>query len=61
MTGQALSQPDIQIAQLLIGVTTAVFIGSRFLPPRYRQLTGRIMTGLYLIGVAVLLVYVLYR
>jgi hypothetical protein len=50
-----------QLAQLLILATVAVFIGSRFLPPRYRHRVGVALTGCYLAGVAAFLVYLLLR
>jgi hypothetical protein len=56
LTGQ-----DARIAQILIGVTIAVFIGVRFIPPRYRQTVGLTLTVCYLAGVAVFMAYVLLR
>jgi hypothetical protein len=50
-----------QLAQLLILVTVGVFIGSRFLPPRYRQKVGIGLTICYLAAMAGFLVYLLLR
>lgn len=50
-----------QLAQLLILVTVAVFIGGRFLPPRYRQRVGVALTVCYLAGIAAFVIYLLLR
>jgi hypothetical protein len=50
-----------QLAQLLMLATVAVFIGCRFLPPRYRQRVGVALTVCYLVGVAGFLIYLLRR
>ncbi len=49
------------VAQFLILVATAVFIGGRFLPQRYRQRVGIAATVCYLAGIAAFLVYLLMR
>ena len=56
-----LAPTDIQFGQLLIAITTAVFVRSRFLPTRYRPIVGRIMTICYLVGATMLIAYVLFR
>lgn len=56
-----LSPRDIQTAQILVGIATAVFIGGRFLPPRLRQPVGIALTACYLVGVAAFMAYVLMR
>ena len=61
MIDWTLSPREIQAAQLLIGVTLAVFIGVRFVPPRYRQTVGFVLTICYVIGVAAFMVYALTR
>jgi hypothetical protein len=45
----------------MIGLALAVFIGGRFLPPRYRQLVGVAVTVCYLVGLAAFVVYVVLR
>ena len=50
-----------QLAQLLILATVAVFIGGRFLPPRYRQRVGVALTICYLAGIAAFAIYLLLR
>lgn len=52
---------DMQISRLLIGITTAVFIGTRFVPPRLRPIVGRILTACYLIAAVILGVYIFHR
>jgi hypothetical protein len=56
-----LSPREIQIAQLLVGVATAVFIGVRFVPPRFRQRVGVALTICYLFGIAAFMSYLLMR
>jgi hypothetical protein len=51
----------LQLARLLILVTVGVFIGSRFLPSRYRQRVGIGLTICYLAGIAAFAVYLLLR
>jgi hypothetical protein len=51
----------MRIAQLMVGIATAVFIGGRFLPPRYRQPVGVMLTVCYLIGIAAFMAYVVLR
>jgi ABC-type transport system involved in cytochrome c biogenesis permease subunit len=55
------SQQTLQLAQLLILAATAVFIGSGFLPPRYRQRVGGAFTVGYLAAVAAFAIYLLMR
>jgi hypothetical protein len=50
-----------EVARLLTLVTVAVFVGSRFLPSRYRQRVGVALTICYLAGIAAFLVYLLLR
>jgi hypothetical protein len=57
----ALSPREFQVAQLLVGVATAVFIGMRFVPPRLRQRVGITLTVCYLLGIAGFMVYLLMR
>jgi hypothetical protein len=57
----SVSPRAFQLAQLLILVTLAVFIGGRFLPPRYRQRVGVALTVCYLVGVAGFAIYLLLR
>ena len=58
---EALSPLEIRSAQILVGITTAVFIGLRFLPERYRHGVGVGMTVCYLAGIAAFIIYVLIR
>jgi hypothetical protein len=54
--------PDAaRLAQLLILVTVAAFVGVRFLPSRYRQPVGVALTVCYLAGTAVFVLYLLVR
>jgi hypothetical protein len=55
------SPQTLQLVRLLILVAAAVFIGSRFLPPRYRQRVGIVTTICYLAGVAGFVIYLLMR
>lgn len=55
------SLQTLQLVRLLILVATAVFIGSRFLPQRYRQRVGLVTTIGYLAGVAAFVIYLLLR
>jgi hypothetical protein len=57
----SLSPHASQFAQFLILLATAVFIGGRFLPQRYRQRVGVVTTVCYLAGVAAFMVYLLVR
>jgi hypothetical protein len=50
-----------QLAQLLILMTLAVFIGGRFLPLRYRQRVGVALTVCYLAGIAAFVIYLSLR
>ena len=59
MNNAALTPQEIQAARILVGITIAVFIGVRFVPPRYRQTIGITLTVCYLAGVAAFMVYVL--
>ena len=61
MTDWALSPREIQAGQILLGLATAVFIGLRFVPPRYRQRIGIALTVCYLLGVAAFMVYLVMR
>ena len=61
MIDWSVSPHAFQLAQLLILVTVTVFIGGRFLPPRYRQRVGVALTVCYLAGVAAFLVDLLLR
>jgi hypothetical protein len=56
-----LSPREIQVVQIMVGIATAVFIGGRFLPPRYRQTVGATLTVCYLIGIAAFVVYAMLR
>jgi hypothetical protein len=53
----ALSPREIQAARIMVGIATAVFIGGRFLPTRYRQPVGIALTVCYLIGITAFLLY----
>jgi hypothetical protein len=55
---EPLSPLEIQSAQILVGVTTVIFVSSRFIPVRYRHTVGVWMTACYLVGVAAFMVYV---
>jgi len=57
----ALAPTDIRLGQVLITVTTAVFIGSRFLPPRHRPIAERVMMVCYPTGAAILIAYFVFR
>ena len=61
MSNEVLSPREIQVAQLIVGIATMVFIGGRFLPPRYRQTVGVTLTVCYLLGIAAFVVYVVFR
>jgi len=61
MTNEVLSPRVIQVAQIMVGVASAVFIGRRFLPPRYRHTVGVTLTVCYLLGIAAFIVYVVVR
>jgi len=61
MTNEFLSPREVQVAQIMVGVATAVFIGGRFLPPRYRQPVGITLTVCYLAGFAGFIAYVVFR
>jgi hypothetical protein len=52
---------EAQVAQALILVATAVFIGGRFLPQRFRRPVGITLTVGYLVGVVVFIVWMLVR
>jgi hypothetical protein len=57
----AMSPREVQTAQLVVGIATAVFIGGRFLPVRYRWSVGVGLTVCYLIGLGGFAIYVLVR
>ena len=61
MINEVLSPREIQVAQIMVGVTAAVFIGGRFLPPRYRRPVGVTLMICYLAGLAAFAVYVVVR
>ena len=61
VTNEALSPRDIQAVQLLAGVAMAVFVGGRFLPPRYRQPIGLTLTVGYVTGIVIFAIYVFLR
>jgi hypothetical protein len=61
MLNQPLTGREIQIVQLLIAVAIAVFVGLRFLPPRFRRPVGVALTGAYLFGIAAFAIYVMAR
>ena len=61
MIDWSFSPREFHLAQLLVLVGTAVFIGGRFLPPRYRQRVGIALTVCYLGGIAAFIVYLLVR
>ena len=61
MTNDFLSTREIQVAQIMVGLATAVFIGGRFLPRRYRQPVGVTLTVCYLLGIAGFVAYVVFR
>lgn len=61
MIDWSLSAREFRVAQLLVLIATAVFIGLRFLPPRYRRPVGVTLTVCYLIGVAGFMIYVVTR
>ncbi len=42
----------------MFGITLAVFVGIRFIPPQYRQRVGIALTACYVIGLAAFIVYV---
>lgn len=58
MITDPLSPRAIQIAQVMFGITLAVFVGIRFIPPQYRQRVGIALTACYVIGLAAFIVYV---
>ena len=49
---------EFQIAQVMAGLATAIYIGGFFLPPRYRQRVGLTLTVCYLVGIAVFVICV---
>jgi hypothetical protein len=55
------SPETLQLVRLLILAAAAVFIGSRFLPQRYRQRVGVMTTICYLAGIAAFVIYLLVR
>jgi Ni,Fe-hydrogenase I cytochrome b subunit len=55
------SAGTLQLVQVLILVGAGVFIGSRFLPPRYRHPVGVVTTIGYLALVAAFAIYLLLR
>jgi hypothetical protein len=57
----ALSPREIQVAQMVVGVAAAIFVGLRFLPPRYRQRVGIVLTAGYLIGFVAFMIYAMMR
>jgi hypothetical protein len=61
MDNSALSPKAIQALQVVTGITTAVFIGGRFLPESVRQIVGRAVTICYLASFVALGLYILYR
>jgi hypothetical protein len=52
---------ESQVAQFLILTATALFVGARFLPSRFRQRTGIALTVCYVAGFAMFMVYLLLR
>ena len=46
---------------MVIGVAAAIFVGLRFLPPRYRQRVGIVLTAGYLIGFVAFMIYAMMR
>ena len=61
MLNQPLSGSVIQLLRVLMTVTIAVFIGIRFVPARFRQTIGVVLTACYLAGIAAFVVYLLVR
>jgi hypothetical protein len=55
------SPETLQLVRLLILAAAAVFIGSRFLPQRYRHRVGVMTTICYLAGIAAFVIYLLVR
>jgi hypothetical protein len=55
------SPPAFQLAQLLMLGATAMFIGSRFLPPERRRQAGLVTTVCYFAGVAAFVIYLVLR
>jgi hypothetical protein len=58
---KTLSFDEIRTGQILLAIAVAVFIGVRFVPPRFRQNIGIWLTVCYLIGVGMFVTYVAFR
>jgi hypothetical protein len=56
-----MSPREIQVAQFMVLLPVAVFVGARFLPPRFRRPVGVGLTVCYLACLAAFIVYVLIR
>ena len=61
MINAPMSPREIQVAQFMVLMPVAVFVGARFLPPRFRQPVGVGLTVCYLAALAAFIVYVLFR
>lgn len=61
VTNEPMSPRVIQAVQLLAGVSMAVFIGARFMPPRYRQPAGLAVTVCYVVGIIAFVAYAIFR
>lgn len=61
VNNEPMSPRVIQAVQLLAGVSMAVFIGARFMPPRYRHPAGRIVTVCYVVGIVAFVAYAIFR
>ena len=51
----------IQVAQFMVLLSVAVFVGARFLPPRFRRPVGVGLMVCYLAGLAAFIIYVFFR
>jgi hypothetical protein len=50
-----------ELARILVAISTAVFVGVWFLPPRVRQRVGWTVTVAYLLGVTAFLAWIAMR
>jgi hypothetical protein len=61
MINAPMSPREIQVAQFMVLLPVAAFVGGRFLPPRLRRPAGVGLMICYLATLAAFIVYVLFR
>ena len=59
ITDPPLSPHEIRMGQILFALTLVVFVGVRFIPTRFRQPAGLVLTAGYLLSVAAFTIYLL--